>query len=227
MEKNYYEEKIEEINELITKKEFKEAFSLLKEELAISYIPSIYEKQFDKLLEDIKPELIEKNTGHGVSSEVALEFLTSNDEKQEAIALEVLRDHNLRNHIDLLKERIESWPTNKTIMKAFLFELLIEQEIDVEINFNGLKLNPKNGSILNHEEVQKAMNEIPKQFDKDVAASNMALDEFQRFLLITYPAVPEDGKSMAIDISKIIKSFFDNKVLLNERQTKIKQILSK
>lgn len=228
MSKNYYDETLEKIDLLIKDNKLQEAHDLIQSELRMPYIPEIYEVKFIEIINDIKRELVGDGATNAVPREVAIEYLLSEDEQQESIALELLRDHNLRYDIDLIKKRIETWPFEKNMMKAYLFELLIEQQIDVDINFNGMVLNPsKTRTILDSETVVETMKEIPNHFDSNPAAENMALDEFQRFLLITYPAVPEDGKEFAKDISQIVKSMFDDEVKLSDKQKRIKELLSK
>ncbi|NQZ66119.1 MAG: DUF3196 family protein [Mycoplasmatales bacterium] len=224
--KNYYEEKIDEIKELLSDSNFKKIYQLINEELKMPYIPEKYEKYFLDTINQIKHHVVGDDSHVSVSRHVAMEYLLSEDFNQESIALELLRDHNLRYEKELLKNRIETWPAEKNILKAFLFELLVEQEISIDINFNGILMNPaKNGSILENKEVKKTLQAMEKYFEKNPSTLNMALDEFQRFLLITYPAVPEDGDAFAFDISQIIKSMFDEKIGLTERQNKIKEIL--
>lgn len=228
MIKNYYEEKLEEISILLKENNFKKVYEIIQEELKMPYIPEIYEKQFLETINDIKHYIVGDESPTSLSREIAMEYLISDDEAQECIALELLKEHNLRYEKEIIKQRIETWPIEKNMLKAFLFESLVEQEIDIDINFNGLKLNPKTtGTILLNKEVQKTMEEIPNYFEKNPAASNMALDEFQKFLLITYPAVPENGKEFAKDISQIIKSMFEDGIKLTDKQKRIKELLSK
>ena len=228
MNKNYYDEKLDEIKELLEKKEFNKVYDLINEELKMPYTPEIYEKKFLDIINDIKHEVIGDHTPSKVTREVAIDYLLSEDEQKESIALELLRDHNLRYDKELIKKRIETWPVEKTMLKAYLFELLIEQEINIDIDFNGIKLNSStSGSILDNESVIETLNEIPKHFEKNPSAMNLALDEFQRFLLMTYPAIPEDGKNFALDISQIVKSMFDEKTELTDLQTRIKNLMAK
>ena len=228
MSKNYYEEKLDEIYSLIEDKKNAEAYDLIKEELKMPYVPEIYETKFVEILENMKSELPSEIKSTMVPRDVAIEYLLSEDSQQEAIALELLRDHNLRYDQDLYKKKIETWGSDKNIFKAYLFELLVEQKINIDINFNGIKMNPsKNGTILKNKEVEIAMNEIQKWFEKNPSALALALDEAQRFLLITYPAIPESGIDYARDISKIVESMFDEKMILTERQTKMKELLKK
>ena len=224
---NHYEEKIKNAKELIKKGDLKIAYDILDEEMKMPYVPKIYEEQFIEIMNNIRVDLIGESSVHLVPRDVALEYLTSGSEEQEAMALEILREHNLRYDVQILKNVLESWGPEKQILKAFLFEILAEQEIDVDINFNGLKLNPRiNGSILENKLVEETMKLIPKYFEKNPTSESLALEEFQRFLLLTYPAVPEDPKMFAWNLSQVIKSMFEE-IRLNDLQEKMKRMLQK
>ena len=108
MSKNYYEEQLEKIIKLIKKEEYKIAYDLIEDELKMPYIPEIYEVKFIDLLNNVKSELLNDNISHSVPKDVALDYLTSEDEQKEAMALELLRDHNLRPEKELFKRRIET-----------------------------------------------------------------------------------------------------------------------
>ena len=227
MSKNYYDETIEKVKKLMGEKNYEDADILLNTELAMPYIPRIYEEIFIDLKNEIKASTIDTSFTKSVPIDVALDYLTSGDINNESIALELLRDHNLRNHVDILKKVIESWGVEKNMLKAYLFELLIEQEINIEINLNGMIMNPsKTKTILENESVIKVMKLIEESLKKNPSALELTLDEFQRFLLVTYPMVPNEAKAMSDDIIAVVQKMFDDKTILTERQKKIKEILS-
>ncbi|MCK5867405.1 MAG: DUF3196 family protein [Mycoplasmataceae bacterium] len=227
MSKNYYDETIEKTKELISEEKYEEADILLNTELAMPYIPRIYEEIFIDLKNEIKSATMDETFTKTVPIDVALEYLVSGDINNESIALELLRDHNLRNHIDILKKVIESWGVEKNMLKAYLFELLIEQEINIDINLNGMLMNPsKTKTILENESVINVIQLIEESLKKNPSTLNLALDEFQRFLLVTYPMVPNEAKAMSDDIIAVVQKMFDDKTILTERQKKIKEILS-
>lgn len=228
MSKNYYEEKIKSIENLIQNKKYKKAKKEIINELKVSYVPRIYEDVFNSMLEQISNKFDFNEKTKIISKAVAIDYLVSNDEKKETMAIELLRDHNLHLDKEIIKTRIETWDSNKNLLKAYLFEILVEQNIDIDINFNGLNLNPlKNGSILDKKEAIETLNEIEKIFTKNPSWKKMAIDEFYKFLLLNYPFVPEKPKEFANDICKIINSYFDNNFKLTSKQKKIKIILSK
>ena len=228
MSKNYYDEKIKDIENLIESKKYKEAQKEINNELNVPYVPKIYEDVFNSMLEQILDKLETNEKTQTISKAVALDYLISNDEQKEVIAIELLRDHNLHFDKEIIKTRIETWNFDKNLLKAYLFEILVEQNIDIDINFNGLNLNPlKNGSILDKKEVQSTLKTIEKIFTKNPSWRKMATDEFHKFLLLNYPFVPEKPEETAHDICKIINSYFDDNLELTAKQKKIKTILSK
>lgn len=228
MDKNFYEEKLENISKLMNDNDFAEARRLIEEELKMPYIPKKYEGRFIELLNDIKLKTMDdKKVAMTLSLDVALEYLTSEDEERELIALEVLSEHNLRYCKDVLKNRIETWPSNKNMMKAFLFELLVDQEIDIDINYDGQIINPKNrGSIMQNSNVLNIYKILQTSFEKNPSLTQMATQEFERYLLLIYPNVPDNHNEFAEDFKKVIESLLNKDISLNERQLNIKKKLN-
>ena len=228
MDKNFYEEKLENISKLMNDNDFAEARRLIEEELKMPYIPKKYEGRFIELLNDIKLKTMDdKKVAMTLSLDVALEYLTSEDEERELIALEVLSEHNLRYCKDVLKNRIETWPSNKNMMKAFLFELLVDQEIDIDINYDGQIINPKNrGSIMQNSNVLNIYKILQTSFEKNPSLTQMATQEFERYLLLIYPNVPGNHNEFAEDFKKVIESLLNKDISLNERQLNIKKKLN-
>jgi hypothetical protein len=107
MKKNYYEEKISYIESLIKNKKYKKANQEILNELNLPYVPKIYEDIFNSMFEQIK-EYSENNFSKTISKDVAIDYLISNDEKKETIAIELLRKHNLHHDKEIIKKRIET-----------------------------------------------------------------------------------------------------------------------
>lgn len=57
---NYYDEILQEIKELIDAKEYEQAYSLLRKEKSMPYIPSDIEPKLDALLKDVRFYLTDK-----------------------------------------------------------------------------------------------------------------------------------------------------------------------
>lgn len=227
MDKNYYAEKIADIKNLIAQEQYQEAKNVIEEELKMPYIPEKYEQTFIDLANEVKfNTLDDKQPIMTISRDVALDYLTSEDQSKELLALEVLSEHNLNGVKELLKRRIESWGTDKNMFKAYLFELMVDQEIDVDVNLNGQQINPrKNGSIMDNPTVLKIMNELDLSFDKNPSLLNSAKQEFERYLLLTYPNVPADD-NFANNFVKVIHSLLDNNIELSNEQLNIMKILN-
>ena len=223
MEKDYYVETIEIVQKLMQQEKFKEAEEILTEELKMPYIPLKYESQFVELMNEVKAKNSpDGQKGNYVPKDVALDYLLSEDEEKEIMGLELLRTHNLRFDKEVLKSRIETWPEEKNMLKAYLFELLVEQEIDINVSWGeDLILNPKDGSVMNDQEVLKALDQVQLELAKEQSKIEMAEDELQRYLLMTYPNIPKDGKAFGIDISAIVQKMFDDKIELTNDQRKI------
>lgn len=108
MSKNYYEEKIKSIENLIQNKKYKKAKKEIINELKVSYVPRIYEDVFNSMLEQISNKFDFNEKTKIISKAVAIDYLVSNDEKKETMAIELLRDHNLHLDKEIIKTRIET-----------------------------------------------------------------------------------------------------------------------
>ena len=228
MNKNYYEEKLAEIKKLIQAEDFDNAKNLINDELRMPYIPEIYESKFVELANIIKLKTFKDNGPvMTISRDVALDYLFSEDPNNTLLALEVLPEHNLKYAQDLLKKRIESWGDDKNIWKGYLFEIMVEQDIDVDINFNGKIINPsKDKSILNSKTVMEIMGKLSHSFEKNPSITESAIQEFERYLLMTYPEVPNNPDEFTKDFVKVINSMLDENIQLAGKQLIIKKILN-
>lgn len=223
MKKDYYEETIDIVKKLIEQEKHGEAQEILEQELKMPYVPLKYEATFVELLNDVRAKTSPDGAkGSYVSKDVALDYLLSEDKEQEIMGLELLRSHNLRFDKEVLKRRIETWPKEKSILKAYLFELLVEQEIDIDVQWDEETLmNPSNGSVMNDEQVAIAIDQVQHEFTQNPSQREMAEDELQRYLLITYPEVPVDGKQFGIAVSNVVKKMFDENIQLTPEQMEI------
>ena len=107
-DKNFYEEKIKEISNLVTNNQLVDALRVLTEELKMPYIPKIYEEEFNKLALEITSKLKGDNGDNTPAIDALLEMLFSENEDEQAFALGYMSFHNLRPHVEQIKNRIES-----------------------------------------------------------------------------------------------------------------------
>lgn len=226
--KNYYEEKIDQIQNLLKNGKYEEASKTVVEELNMPYIPSQYEQIFNDFNEKIiyMQHKLDKPLSAMSRNEV-LSFLFSGEEEKEKIALEMLPEQNLRYMKVELKKAIESWGDDKNIEKAFIFEALVDQEIDIEIEFKkGKKMNPiRDYDVIANVEVSFAMSCLEEIFNKEPSLLEIAKAEFERYLLLSYPLEVKNGKELAFEIAQVVKFMFNANVDLSTAEHLIYQTL--
>lgn len=226
--KNYYDEKINQIQNLLKNGKYEEASKSVVEELNMPYIPSQYEEIFNEFNDRIKymQNKLEKPLSAMTRDEI-IAFLFSGESEKETIALEMLPEQNLRYMKIELKKAIESWGEEKNIEKAFIFEALVEQEVDIEIEFKkGKKMNPINDyDILDNVEVSFAMSYLEDIFKKEPSLIEVAQAEFERYLLLCYPLEVKDGKELALEVAQVVKFMFNANVDLSTSEHLIYQTL--
>lgn len=226
MKTNFYEEKIAEIKKQLINSEYVEAQKSLSAELSMPYIPEKYEKEFIKLFKDLKFQMMDNNSENKTIAIDSLMQMLAGDEESQNIALELLKTHNLRMVSSSIKARLESWEKKDNLKRAYLFELLAEQEIDIDINIDGQILNPKKDSILNNVEVGKAIQMIPILVSKMPQLLEPTVDEFRRYLLLNFPNKINNGEKIATQIFNIVHNLFSGIGVLTEEEEKIKKILN-
>ena len=226
MNTNFYEEKLEEVNLLIKNNQLLKVVDILKEELNMPYVPAKYEVQFKKILDETIFKLMDdKGSNTMVNIEDVLSMLNK-DEESQAVALELLKGHNLRPVASVLKARIESWDQKDNLKRSFLFEMLAEQEINIDVSIDGSILNPSKNSILENIEVVKGLKMIPSLVEKTPQLLEPTIGEYRRYLLLNFPNKIQDGEQLARNIFNIINHMFNQENSLTNEEVKILEILN-
>lgn len=220
MSNNFYDEKLNEIKAAIEKGDFKLAHSLLTEELKMPYIPAVYEKQFQELFADVVRALMTEEGRKQLPIEDISEMLFGEDAEQ-LMAIEMLKDSNIRPIKDEIKRRIESYTDADALKRTFLFELLAGQEIAMEIVINNVVLDPSKHSITKSEEVKRAIDALPYIVAKNPQMYEPVFNELQRYFLLKFPEVPLDGKLLVEQIYNIVRSMFEPSMVLTDEEKEI------
>ena len=222
MKLHFYENQIIKIKSLIAKGKYQEALTILNSEMQMPYIPLAYEKKFNELVQKLHNNFQNQDDAKQITLERIVEMLWLNEEKQ-MIALNAIGNYYLKPIKKELKRRIESW---KDIYKqSLLYEMLVEQKIDVEIKINNKFFNPLKFSIFENKKVQEAIEEIRKLAFKSPQIEKLAISEFYKYLLLTFGQLNfEGGKTGAMVFNIVNQMFFKSRNLTQEEQ-KIKQML--
>ena len=144
MEKNYYDDVLEKIKNLIQTKEYTAAIELLTAELNQVYLPEDYEDIFHDLYNEAQSYILDDEDETTIISKKELSRLLSGNREQQFAAINNLEDLNLRNYIDVIQEFMIS--DNLAQLKGRLLDLCVAQNIDIEFDFLGsdglIKVNP-------------------------------------------------------------------------------------
>lgn len=130
---SYYEEILNEIDDMLEDGRPEEALLLIRRELAMPYIPADIEKKLKQLQDRCIYEVSEKKEPGQVSAETLIGRLHGNAEEQLSAA-SALFEHNLRGYIPEIQAYLAGDPLPEAA--ALLVDALAEQKIDDEFVWN-------------------------------------------------------------------------------------------
>lgn len=130
--RNYYDEILDKIQELMQDGRFDEAQALVLTELNMPYIPV----EFEAKLKEMRLILKEQRNDGKVAEldEADIESYLFGSEEQQLIAVTQLSKQNLRMKLDLLRAYFLSNPSKSAV--ALLIDSLIEQSINEEFVYD-------------------------------------------------------------------------------------------
>ncbi|HCY06963.1 MAG: DUF3196 domain-containing protein [Erysipelotrichaceae bacterium] len=129
---NYYDKIIFKIKELIEDNNITQAKDLLDEELKMPYIPSLYEEELIRLNQTVN-SLIKLDDDEKEISIIKIEEYLYGNDKQQLQAVSALFEKNLRNHIKLVQDYLDSKPNKEAA--SLLIDAMIEQELTNEFKY--------------------------------------------------------------------------------------------
>lgn len=127
---NYYEEILNRIRTHMAEKNYQAAMRLLEEELAVAYIPKDIEPILTKLYEECRSELRQKSSRR--YEETDIESLLSGSLDEQFMAVELLKNSNLRHHLDTVEHYLNDDPNY--LVRALLIDAMMEQNIAEEMH---------------------------------------------------------------------------------------------
>ena len=204
---NYYDEILNEIQELISDEKYDEAKSIILNELNISYVPKDIETKLYELLDEIKSKIFVVKE---LTDEQIEEFLKM-DENHQLLAVDALNKKNLREYIDLCQNYLLS--DGYVNAKVLLIDSLIRQEINYEFKYKDSSFNPRN--IIRVEESEgfvEGINNIRDKFMKNPSMMKMAEQLMYKEAILSLPnnLHKEDGIALANKIEKYILDAFNS-----------------
>ena len=219
-DKNFYEDKINEIREMIGKDIFK-AKKLLDDEMAMPYIPLKFEDDFTELKMAIYSQLASGQDLKSLNDEQAKEFLLSGDELKITFAITFYRQSNVRMYMDTVKTFFNK--DGFAMTKALMFEVLVEQNIDENIVINGIKLNPSlDKNIIDDNALAKSIELFNNKFSKEPNLAEAAIREFTQFILSLFPQIKNrDIFEMAELFINIVRNMFGEETTLTDKEQEL------
>ncbi|ALD66207.1 DUF3196 family protein [Spiroplasma cantharicola] len=186
--KNYYEDIMQKINEIMSKNDYDEAFKIVCEELSAPYVPQDFEKQLEQMqkiiMEKIKFE--EKNFTNWNTEKVANIMAKKLDQDSHLMAFDALRGLNARLILEDIKAYLldsEIKPEYKTFLIMVLIEQLVDQEILIEKNGSKISINP---AKYNLREAQDILKDIELKIEQTIYDSNPSLFTICQHIANTY-----------------------------------------
>ncbi len=224
---DYYQEKIQEIKELM-KTDIHKAFAETSKEMSMPYIPEKYEPEIISMHKELLIQIQGELNNKSYSLDEILEMFWSNEETKEAVAIENLKNLNLRTVKEEIKKWIEEKPVDRNISKAYLYELLVSQEVDIDITIDKTTVNPiKNGSMFDDEQIKIGFETLQELSSNEPALEKVLLEEFERYMLISFPNKPTNGSELAKQIYNIVKQMFDETIILTDEEKVLAEVLNK
>lgn len=126
----YYKEFLNEIEQLIEKKDMQKAYTMLHEELSMPYIPKDYEEQMVIYYNQCRSELTLQQ-GQRNHQEEDIEKLLQGSMVEQFAAVDILKKLNIRNYIQVIEDYFMKTP--HPFVRSLLIEALMEQNITDEI----------------------------------------------------------------------------------------------
>lgn len=202
---NYYDDILQEIDDLLQNGKVQEADLLVQRELKMPYIPKEAEDQLRKAANEIRYRKAEHGE-HGEESMEKLLHRLKGKPQSQLLAAEKLAGRNLRECLDEIKDWLEKDPQPEA--SALMIEALAEQEINDEFVMirNGVEYTffPEDVVPIAKQEVLPiALHYLQDWFYKDPDLYEMAqtllIHEMYMFLPLMYEK--EEAPSLAYEIA--------------------------
>lgn len=235
MSKNYYEELIEKIEELISKKENQEALKLIKDELSLPYIPKIYEDKiyhYYNLLNNEDEQETKKNSYFSRDEILSMLNNFKNYDLDFLISITSLFDqYNWKGFEDQI-ETIFNFNDLDNKIKSLIYNCLVTHEINYDFQINSFKINPfKNKTIFETEYSLKNIYKIKKTKVDNPSITEISQKIFFLYLMNLFPKslffVYKDVSSIFIKIANIMIGNLDQNSLNKEEKQIFKTINGK
>lgn len=232
MNKNFYEEIIEKINNLIKNNQIEEALRIIQDELSMPYVPKQYEQVFKKLLIELESKRTTKTRKYYSRDEI-IDIFANYEQYKEDFLLEIstyFEEQNWKGYEKIINKIFQLPNLNKNI-KIIIYNALTIQEINYDFIINGVKVNPsKNKTIFETNFAIKNMVDLEEYNFKNPSLYDLCKEIFFIYLIEEFPNSMffhyQNINNEIINIANVmlgIKKISE----LNEKEIKIYNIINK
>lgn len=199
---DYYDTLVDKVKILMKEENYNEAYSILKEELNMPYIPYTHEETLQKMFLECKQELsIEKRATKYHQEDIETLLFGSVDEA--CMACEILKGSNIRNYLDIVETYLKKEPNY--LIRTLLIETLMEQDVtdEIQLNYEGLMVEFKPTyvqRIQDRDETKIMVQKLSDYFENDNPTFyRMCVDSLMKELYLKLPfSVDEDELDYAL-----------------------------
>lgn len=224
MRKNYYDELIKKIKDLIEIKKNNEALNLINEELSMPYVPKIYEQKLYDLLSIVNPEKANEKKIYFSRDELLIMFENYKDFDNDFLLniSSYFEEFNWKGHED----KIEKILINKNIdnkIKSIIYNNLALQNIDYDFKVENYKINPhKNKTIFETDFAFRNFFNLENEDFKNPSIKSISKKIFVIYLMNTFPdSLFFDFENINKEIINISKFMIGENKILNSKEKKI------
>lgn len=231
MKKNYYDELIENIEQLISNNKKDEALKIIKDELSLIYVPIEYEKKLNSYLHQIEPENEESKRQKLFSRDELITIISEYEKHSSEFLIEIASlfdENNWRGYENQINKIFNLKNLDKKV-KSIIYNSLVVQDIDYDFEIENVKINPKKNKTTF--ETEFSLKNLMKLSKKDYEISNVRdvseriffiyiMNQFPKCLSFDYEDITEEISNIAY-VMLGIKSEND----LNEKEKEIFSII--
>ena len=217
----YYDETLKEIKELEAEGKYRDALSMIDQELKMPYIPEEFENEIRRIRRDLVYYMNESREEREDSLDTLLRKLKGSPQMQLAAASK-LCSRNLRECLDEIKEWLQNEPQPEA--SSLIIEALAQQEIsdefilkrnDIEYTFWSDSVTPCNES----EGFLEALDYLVQWLgtshpDLLQMSRSVLIHEVYMFLPLSYDA--GEGKDLALSVVKQVSELMDDGEVYSE-----------
>lgn len=203
---NYYKETYDKANLLMLNNKLLEALEILNEELNMPYIPQEFEFKYNNLKKEINLKLMsDKNSQKIISFDFLFNFLKEFKDKNNEelhMMLSNFMEFNMKKKTKELQEifnftNIDNW------VKAEIFDILVDQNVDYEFKISNSIVNPSKSSTFDESKEIGMVSSLLENAIDEPMIRDTSISLFDFYLKSIFP------KKVDLEKSKLYAASFE------------------